>query len=559
MSGVRVFSAHGLNRRHVLVVPRAALPFLLARSTGHLLAERAMSTTVNACARRVRPTIALVLAAAALVRLTGCNEATAPPAPAARAQSDRIGWLGKGYRTKTLAVSRDLERLAWVDQREDGCRVVVDRRRGERFAGCGAPQFAPDDETVWYFVATERTEPLPVHLVVNGKRSPVELGYEGRVAFAKNGDAWAAIAPTRVPGDAPKDAPAENAGTKDATPEAAPPPRVVAFGPGGAWGDYPDATAPAVGPDGAHAAWIATDTEGLQSLIVDGKVARAFGRPKVEFLPAIKETRTKPSLEPEAMVRALSDGRFVGVALGEQGWTVFRGDETLAAYQGLRLPAETGFQVSGSPLLAKSAIQGGSLVTAAETPVACWWERLEGDAEQWRVVCDGKPVDEQICSAPAEGQPITLTPDGRTAMYVCKLVGPPGADGKPDPQDVWVVVGGQKRGPHRFVWGLDLSADGRHSAFAAADSVQEPWFYDFDGKRFTGPWQHAFPPKISPDGASVAWAASPREDGTRVDLVRDGDIVARGDMVMAPPRWRDDGKVEFALKRGRSVRRVVID
>ena len=111
MSGVRVFSAHGLNRRHVLVVPRAALPFLLARSTGHLLAERAMSTTVNACARRVRPTIALVLAATALVRLTGCNEATAPPAPAARAQSDRIGWLGKGYRTKTLAVSRD--RSAW--------------------------------------------------------------------------------------------------------------------------------------------------------------------------------------------------------------------------------------------------------------------------------------------------------------------------------------------------------------------------------------------------------------------------------------------------------------
>jgi hypothetical protein len=519
---------------------------------------------MDAPARRVRLVIALALVAAAPVRLIGCNEATAPPSPAARAQSDRIGWLGNGYRTKTLAVSRDLQRLAWVDQRETGCRVIVDRRRGERFAGCSAPQFAPDDETVWYFVATEKTEPLPVHLVVNGLMSPVEIGHEGRVAFAKTGGAWTAIAPTRVLADVPKDAPPEsadaNAQAKDAAAASEPPPRrVIAFGPGGAWGDYPDATSPAVSPDGTHAAWIATDADGLQSLIVDGVVARPFGRPKVEFLPAIKETRTKPSLEPEAMVRALSDGTFAGVALGEQGWTVFRGDEVLAAYQGLRLPPETGFQVSGSPLLAKSAIQGGSLVTAAEAPVACWWERLEGDAERWRVVCNGKPVDEQICSAPAEGQPITPTPDGRTVMYVCKLVGPPGADGKPDPQDLWVVVGGQKRGPHRFVWGLDLSADGRHSAFAAADSVQEPWFYDFDGKRFTGPWQHAFPPKISPDGTSVAWAASPREDGTRVDLVRDGDIVARGDMVMAPPRWRDDGKVEFALKRGRSVRRVVID
>ena len=517
-----------------------------------------MSPTVNARTRHPRATIALVLAAAALVRLTGCNGPAEPPRPAPRAQSDRIGWLGKGYRTKTLAVSRDLQHLAWVDQLADGCRIVVDRRRGARFPGCAAPKFAPDDETVWYFAATEAKEPPRVHLVVNGQMSPVELGYEGRVAFAKQGGAWAAIAPARPPATETKDA-----DRTDATPakdDAATPPRsVIAFGPAGPYGEYPDATAPVVSPDGAHAAWVAIDATGLQSLIVDGKVARAFGRPAVEFLPAIKQTRSGPSLEPEAAVHYLSDGSLAGVALGEQGWTVFHGDETWATYQGLRLPPETGFEVSGSPLLASPAIYGGSLVTAAEAPVACWWERLEGDADQWRVACNGKPVDEQICSAPSEGQPITPTPDGRTVMYVCKIVGPTGADGKPDPQDLWVVVGGEKRGPHRFVWGLDVSPDGRHSAFAAADSVQEPWFYDFDGRRFTGPWQHAFPPKISPDGTSVAWAASPREDATRVDLVRDGDIVARGDMVMAPPRWRDDGRVEFALKRGRSVRRVVID
>lgn len=512
-----------------------------------------MSTMVRVRARRHSATCALALTVSGLISLTSCNQA-APPSPAPRASSDRIGWLGRGYRTKTLAVSKDLQHLAWIDQREKECRVVVDRRRGRLFPGCAAPQFAPDDRTVWYFAATEAGDAPRVHLVVNDAMSPVEVGHEGRVAFARKGGAWAAIAPARLESG---EAEAGEAKTGEDAP--APPRRMVAFGPGGVWGEYPDTTAPTVSPDGAHTAWVATGTDGLHTLFVDGKLARAFGRPTVEFLPAIKETRSGPSLEPEATVRYLSDGSLAGVALGEQGWTVFHGEDTWAAYPGLRLPPETGFQISGSPLLARPAIMGGSFVTAADAPVACWWERLEGDVDQWRVVCNGKPVDQQTCSAPAEGQPITPTPDGRSVMYVCKIVGATGADGLPDPQNLWVVVGGQKRGPHRFVWGLDLTADGRHSAFAAADSVSDPWFYDFDGRRFAGPWQHAFPPKISPDGASVAWAASPREDGSRVDLVRDGDIVARGDMVMAPPRWRADGRVEFALKRGRSVRRVVID
>jgi hypothetical protein len=54
------------------------------------------------------------------------------------------------------------------------------------------------------------------------------------------------------------------------------------------------------------------------------------------------------------------------------------------------------------------------------------------------------------------------------------------------------------------------------------------------------------------------WGASPDRDGRRVELVRDGDVVARGDMVMAPPVFRGN-EVEWALKRGKSVRRVIVD
>jgi hypothetical protein len=513
-----------------------------------------MTTSVRHRASNGRQlqTTSLAALAAILASLLGFSCERAPAKPEVRAHSERLGALHKHYRARSLAVSLDLSRVAWIDHRADGCRVVVGRERGPKLAGCGNPRFSPDGTTVAYFAAEKVEKPPRIQLMVNGEKSPVEVGDEGVIAFAKTGGAWAAVAPAR-----PEKAVEETAGEAADAGEA-PKRSLVVFGPGGVLGEHHDTTTPSVSPDGKHVAYLAATAEGRQSLIVDGKVAKEFPAPSVEFLPALKEARHGPNLEPEATARYLADGSLLVVALAENGWTVLHDDQVLASYAGIRLPPDSGFQVTGSPLLERAALLGGSLVTAEAAPVACWWERLEGGTERWRVVCNGKPVDEQICDQPATGIPITVTPDGRATMYACQITGPVGADGQPDPKNLWVIAGDRKRGPHRFVWGLTLTPDARHYAFAAADSVDDTWFYDVDGKRYDGPWQHAFPAAFSPDGSSVVWGASPDRDGRRVELVRDGDVVARGDMVMAPPVFRGN-EVEWALKRGKSVRRVIVD
>jgi hypothetical protein len=251
---------------------------------------------------------------------------------------------------------------------------------------------------------------------------------------------------------------------------------------------------------------------------------------------------------------------LAGVALGEHGWTVFHDDRDWATYPGLRMTPDSGFQVRESELLARAAILAGSLVTAAAAPVACWWEKLEGDPDRWRVNCNGKPVDDVVCNAPAAGLPISVSADGSATVYGCQITPAPGPGGAPgDPRNLWVVSAGKRNGPYRFLWGVAASDDGRHSAWAAADTVYDPWYYVVDGRRIDGPWQHAFPPQFSPDHRSVVWGAVSDPHEQRVDLVVDGRIRARADIIMTPPVFPSNGTVQWAVKRGNSVRRIVID
>jgi hypothetical protein len=489
---------------------------------------------------------------------------------------------------------------------------VADRVRGPSFAKCADPRYSPDGETLAYFAAVERPSPRKVpkvQLVVNGKPSDVIVAEQGPISFGAERGAWAAAAlariepppgtPSPVPtstaagsaiatptaagkGAASPTDPAEGAATAmpgatpgpdptkgSATPSpvatedaaAAPPHRIVVFDATGVLGEHPDTTAPAVSPDGAHVAYIAADEDGRQVLHVDGRVRRDFGAPEIAHQPSIKMAKAGPNLEPETTVRYLSDGSLVGVALGEAGWTVFHDDEIWATYPALRMPPESDFQVDNPNLRTTSAIVAGSLSVATDTPTACWWERMEGENDRWRVLCNRKPIDSQVCEVQSPGVPISIGAKSGRAAYICRST--PVSEEMElgnTPQNIWVVVNGKKLGPHRFVWALELSDDGEHYGYAAADSLDEPWFYVIDGKRYDGPWQQTFPPKFSPDGTVAVWAASAEEEGSRVDLVLRGNIVTRAERVMKPPLFFGSGEdleVHWAVKRGNSVRRVI--
>jgi hypothetical protein len=507
--------------------------------------------------------LAAALLAALLGSLASCSsEPSAPEPPRIRVRSERIGHLGAGYKPRSLMVSRDLEHFAWIDQREKRCRVVVDRKKGPLFAQCAEPRFSPDAGTLVYWAAAQITDPPSVRLVANGEPSGPVVADNGPLRFSRTGGAWATVAPARIeapPANATAD---EERGAESSPPDAAasvesPPHRVIAFDSRGSLGEHADATAPTLSPDGAHVAYIAADEQGRQSLIVDGEVKRTFALPEGKYLPSIKQTKPGPNLEPETTVQYLPDGTLVGVALDRGGWTVFHGDEVWATYPAIRVPLSAGLQVLSPETGTSRALVAGSLALAEAAPTACWWERREGDLDAWRVVCNGKPVDDQVCETYSTDVPITVSADGRSAAYACRET-PAFEASEKVPRNLWAVVKGKKLGPYRFVWGIELSRDGSHHAYAASDEIGDPWFYVVDGKRYAGPWEQAFPPKLSPDGTSVVWAASREENGSRVDLVFNGAIVARAEIVMAPPVFRGEREVHWAVKRGRSVRRVIM-
>ncbi|MFM7144542.1 MAG: hypothetical protein ACKO2K_21775, partial [Alphaproteobacteria bacterium] len=56
----------------------------------------------------------------------------------------------------------------------------------------------------------------------------------------------------------------------------------------------------------------------------------------------------------------------------------------------------------------------------------------------------------------------------------------------------------------------------------------------------------------------TAWGARPEAKKPRIDLVLDGRVRTRADMVAAPPRVEDDGSASWVVRRGKNVLRVAM-
>jgi len=454
-------------------------------------------------------------------------------------RGERLARLSWAYRKGSLVTSRDERRVAWVDQpSEESCRLVVDGVRGPERKSCSTPAFSADATSVaaWAKLVEVPGARAVSRLLVDAVPVGPDLAGGGDVRFAPTGARWAASAQLEATPDG---------GAVDA-------PRMRVFGPGGDLGTFRDTTTTVLDEKGEHVAWIASDAHDRRALFVDGHELRDFGVPSVAATGGIRVARTGPNLGPEETVRWLADDTLVGMAPSGLGWLVFRagaaaGADSLRDWASHDVLWRSPRPAEGDPALRArgSALLAGSLSTAERAPVACWWERPGGG--RWRVACNGEPADDATCLY-AGATPIAVSPGGDGKAYSCVEAD---ASGRPT---TFVVANGRRLGPHVDVASVAVS-DGGHFAYAARDSADAPFFYVVDGRRVAGEWDEVFAPRFSPDGRHVAWGAR-RGKGSRIDLVLDGRVRARADLVAAPPRVGDDGSASWVVRRGRNVSRI---
>jgi hypothetical protein len=193
-------------------------------------------------------------------------------------------------------------------------------------------------------------------------------------------------------------------------------------------------------------------------------------------------------------------------------------------------------------------VSAGSFTAAAKAPVAAWWERLAGAEERWRVVIDGKPVDDVVCSQAWQRQPPELSPDGRHVAYVCPVREPV--------ERVFVVADGRRYGPYWDAWAYVWSDDGAHLAYGAAEeSPGSAWRYYVDGEARSAAVSSVWRPRLEPGTGRLAWEMK-QHDRARGTIGFGRRAIASFDEVIAGPSFLRRGVVTWVIRRGRWLTRV---
>lgn len=99
---------------------------------------------------------------------------------------------------------------------------------------------------------------------------------------------------------------------------------------------------------------------------------------------------------------------------------------------------------------------------------------------------------------------------------------------------------------------VTVAAGSRRVGYVA--EVGGKWFVVVDGKR-SAPYDHAYPPVFSRDGAHVAFLAV---KGGRGLVVLDGKEGPQYDYIAAGPVFRKDGSLEYLAVRGETLYRVTV-
>ena len=294
-----------------------------------------------------------------------------------------------------MTISDDGRQYAFVVDSSAGQFVHSNGLDGKTFQKCGSIEFSPVSSRLFYWAVEKTPAGGAVVLVADGKVVPTEYASQGWLRFSKDGKRWAIIGGCRT---------IQEGNTIRGG-------AVVIYADGKGLGRYSDASLPDFSPDGRHIAYLARDNTGKVNLYVDGKSEKIYADPEVKCSFALRAFVQGPNMHILYSARYLSDGRLLVVTQDKQGWLVYRGNEPIGTYiqsiwggGDLRIMKFSDFETSQS-------FVPWSITPAAESPVAVWWERMQGKQEMWHIVKDGKPVDTFLVptSGVRSGRPFPLT------------------------------------------------------------------------------------------------------------------------------------------------------
>lgn len=452
------------------------------------------------------------------------------------ATKDVLVKLPGGWRRGTVAVADDGRTLAFVEDVAGGARVVAGGVPGPRFLQVTNPQLAPKTHRLAYWATNSPQPPAEVSLVIDGAPIPTEGNQPGTLVWSPDGKRWAAaigLAEEIV----------------DGVPHRQPTIIVVD---GKEMGRWIDTTPPAFSPDGSHVAWLAQTDDGRITVVVDGVAREPFAKPAGKVSPGVTLKNVGPTLAPQHVLRWLADGTLLVLAPDRDGWTLSRDGAVLGVWPHVEWqlagPIQLGF---GEEWKDAARVVSIGVAVAEAAPVVAYWERLPGDKPQWRVMRDGKPADDVICSRYWETQPPpTLSPDGEHLAYACA-----GPDAMQRP-DVWVVVDGVRHGPYRNVYGIAVADDASHGAWSGTlDPEPSPtWRFFIDGTPLRGDWAEAWRPRLDPRGEHLAWEAAPARGRPALGL--DGIVVSHFDGIFWGPTFVEPRRVAWVVRRGRRLVRL---
>jgi hypothetical protein len=494
--------------------------------------RRALQATGSTCeepAAMKRPIRAALLLA--LLVAAGCGERFDLDA-----SKQPLLKLPGSWRRGTVAVADDGRTLAFVEDFEGGARVILDGVPGRRFLQVTNPLLAPKTHRLAYWATDSPQPPAEMQLVVDGAALRVEGTAPGTFVWSPDGTRWGAAIglPEEV---------------IDGVPHRQP---TIIMIDGKEMGRWIDTTPPAFSKDGKHVAWLAQTDDGRITVVVDGVAREPFAKPEGKVSPGATLKNVGPTLQPQHVLRWLSDGTLLVLAPDRDGWTLSKDGKVLGVWPHVEWQTAGPIQLSfGDEFQNVARVVSIGIAVAEDAPVVAYWERLAGDAPQWRVMRDGKPADEIVCSRYWENQPPpTISPDGTHLAYACA-----GPDAMQRP-DVWVVVDGVRHGPYRNVWGVAVADDGSHGAWAATlDPEPAPtWHFYVDGKRMGRGWEEAWRPRLSPPGDHVAWEAAP--DKGRPWLGVDTVSISRFDGIFWGPMFVEPRHVAWVVRRGRRLVRL---